>query len=178
MALYSSSPISLSLSLTHTHAHTHTRTHAHTHTRTHAHDGTCAPFQMHQYQNCNGYPSACIGANNKLVGHEAAQGLGAPMAGQCEVNPLTGEWWSLPAAGRCSNTSLPGENGCTWRATRVKTIDSKCLFTERGFADLCRQEARAPFAKASAAFRAAFLSSDPTNGGCPALPGPGVASMA
>merc|ERR1711907_789657 len=49
-----------------------------------------------QYQNCNGYdPSVCIGANDRLVVHEAAMGMGYPIAGQCQANPLTGEWWSL-----------------------------------------------------------------------------------
>jgi hypothetical protein len=33
--------------------------------------------QMGQYQNCNDYPPQCFGTNDWLVGHEAAQGLGA-----------------------------------------------------------------------------------------------------
>ena len=60
-----------------------------------------------QYQNCNGYGDehVCLGANTALVGHEAAEGLGAPAGGQCTNNPEVGEWWSLPMAAECLGAS-------------------------------------------------------------------------
>ena len=123
-----------------------------------------------QYQNCNGYPPQCFGAENYYVGHEAAQGLGLPMGGQCEVNNATGEWYSLPAGGKCAAGASPGAAGrCTWAPTRVKTIDSACLFQQRGFAAACKADGRAPFASAAEKFRLAFASEDPSKGGCPAL---------
>ena len=121
-----------------------------------------------QYQNCNGYPSLCFGNEHFWVGHEAALGLGAPMAGQCSTNPLVGEWFSLPAGGKCADGALPGDGSCTWRAWRVKTIDSKCLFAH-GYIDACRADGRAPFAQAKRHFSAAFASEDESAGGCPAL---------
>ena len=57
---------------------------------------------------------------------------------------------------------------------RTKTIDSKCLFTQQGFAAACRNESRAPFTEATAIFLQAFAEDDPSKGGCPALAGPAV----
>lgn len=125
-----------------------------------------------QYQNCNGYGDehVCLGANTALVGHEAAEGLGAPAGGQCTNNPEVGEWWSLPMAAECLGAGQAPGDDCSWKkAARLKTINSKCLFEQHGFADLCKSERRSPFAKASAAFLAAFASEDVTKGGCPAL---------
>ena len=127
-----------------------------------------------QYQNCNGYPPVCLGASDFYVGHEAAQGLGLPAGGQCTENPETGEWWSLPAGGECAAGEVPGGGSCTWSAVRTKTIDSKCLFTQQGFAAACRNESRAPFTEATAIFLQAFAEDDPSKGGCPALAGPAV----
>ena len=44
-----------------------------------------------QYLNCNAYGAEnhCMGANDRLVGREAALGLGAPLAGQCDANEAT-----------------------------------------------------------------------------------------
>ena len=131
--------------------------------------------QYGQYQNCNNYPPTCIGANDFFVGHEAAYGLalpplsGLPATGQCEKNNLVGEWYSLPERGECNATSQPGDGSCTWRATRKKTIDSKCLFQEQHFEELCRKDERAPFPSAVAAFENAFASEDASKGGCPHL---------
>jgi len=124
-----------------------------------------------QYQNCNGYPSTCFGNEHFWVGHEAALGQGSPSGGQCEDNPLTGEWYSLPVGGKCAAGAAPGDGSCTWTASRVKTIDAKCLFA-RGFIDACTAEMRAPFPNASKIFAAAFTSDDASAGGCPPLPGP------
>ncbi|KAL1520421.1 hypothetical protein AB1Y20_022005 [Prymnesium parvum] len=125
--------------------------------------------QYGQYLNCNGYPSECLGANNFLVGHEAAQGQGFPEAGQCNENPLVGEWWALPEGGKCADGATPGDGTCSWRATRLKTIDSPCLFDQLGFVDTCRKEGRAPFAQSSKLLVKAFAQ-DSVHGGCPALP--------
>ena len=72
---------------------------------------------------------------------------------------------------RCRKSGLQApSDDCSWKkAARLKTINSKCLFEQHGFADLCKSERRSPFAKASAAFLAAFASEDVTKGGCPAL---------
>ena len=76
-----------------------------------------------------------------------------------------------PAPVHLSNrrSQAPGQ-GCSWKkSARLKTIDSKCLFQQHGFADLCKLEKRAPFAKARDAFKAAFFEEDVTKGGCPAI---------
>lgn len=125
--------------------------------------------QMGQYQNCNGYPPKCIGANDYLVGHEAAQGLGQPAGGQCVDNPQTGEWWSLPEGGRCKGGATPAGGACTWSARREKTIDAKCLLDQLGFKQACARGKRAPFAEATKIFLGAFAADDPKHGGCPPL---------
>jgi len=124
-----------------------------------------------QYQNCNGYPPKCLGAENFWVGHEAPDALGLPMGGQCISNAKVGEWYSLPAGGKCVGAARPGDGSCTWRATRVKTIDSHCLFEEvsPSFKSACSAEQRAPFEKATVVFEQAFASGDVARGGCPAL---------
>jgi len=118
-----------------------------------------------QYQNCNGYPSDCQGTNTYYIGREAALGLGYPLAGQCQNNPLTGNWLSLPIDGQCfPNTSTLGIN-CTWSATRIKTINSTCLFDDLDFNAACATDGRAPFYNATNTFLTAF--SQPISGGCP-----------
>ena len=137
-----------------------------------------------QYQNCNGYPPKCLGSENFWVGHEAAMGLGPASgdagdglaAGQCVDNPLVGEWYSLPAGGKCKAGQEPGDGTCSWRARRVKTIDSKCLFQPSyGFFDACVAQYRAPQTGAAKILRMAFDSDVAADGGCPALPGPEAA---
>jgi len=125
--------------------------------------------QLGQYQNCNGYPPQCLGAENYLVGHEAAQGLGSPIGGQCKTNSLTGEWWSLPPGGRCEGSATPEGGTCTWKATRTKTIDSKCLLDLHGFKAACAADGRAPFAKATKIFLQALAKDEISEGGCPPL---------
>ena len=128
--------------------------------------------QVGQYQNCNGYdPASCLGNNNHWVGHEAAMAMGYPTAGQCQDNPLVGEWWSLPVAGRCAASVAPdgSATGCSWQATRTKTIDGECLFKQHGYEAKCREDGRSPFKKAAAAFLAAFASDDVSKGGCPPI---------
>eukprot|EP01062_Namystynia_karyoxenos_P006705 TRINITY_DN1234_c0_g1_i1.p1 TRINITY_DN1234_c0_g1~~TRINITY_DN1234_c0_g1_i1.p1 ORF type:complete len:449 (+),score=108.01 TRINITY_DN1234_c0_g1_i1:73-1347(+) len=122
-----------------------------------------------QYQNCNGYPPVCLGANDWWVGHEAANGLAAPEAGQCQTNPEVGEWWSMPAGGLCKEGHRPGDGACTWRKSRrVKTIDSTCLLAT-GYKAACLKDKRCPFPSATALFNGAFASTDPKRGGCPDL---------
>ena len=123
--------------------------------------------RLGQYQNCNGYPPVCLGAEDFWVGHEAALGLGTPKGGQCQANPLTGEWWSLPKGGQCAPGTTPDGVHCTWTHKRIKSIDSACLFDERGYVDACKADGRAPFAAAQRVFQAAFESDDPAAGGCP-----------
>jgi len=126
--------------------------------------------QWGQYQNCNGYPSRCIGMNDFLVGREAALNLGYPYAGQCTKNELTGNWFSLPVSGQCAEGGSPGDGSCTWRITRrVKTIDSLCVTKTHGMRAACALEGRAPFSKAQGVFQAAFASEDSRAGGCPAI---------
>ena len=125
-----------------------------------------------QYQNCNGYPPLCLGAEDFWVGHQAAYALGLPAAGQCGNNTPVGEWFSLPKGGQCAHGVKPDGSTCTWTTTRVKTVDSACIFHKQAFLDACQSDGRAPFAKATALFQAAFASDDPAEGGCPPLPGP------
>ena len=131
-----------------------------------------------QYQNCNGYPSKCIGDEHFYVGHEAGMALGpsdahARAAGQCTENPLVGEWYSLPFGGKCAEGHTPGDGTCSWYALRVKTIDSACLFRPAaGFFAACKADGRAPYASAAKLFALAFQKDAPAEGGCPALPGP------
>ena len=125
-----------------------------------------------QYQNCNGYPPLCLGAEDFWVGHQAAYALGLPEAGQCGNNTPVGEWFSLPKGGQCAAKTQPDGSTCTWATTRVKTVDSACVFHKQAFLDACQSDGRAPFAKATAIFLAAFASDDPAEGGCPPLPGP------
>ena len=92
-------------------------------------------------------------------------------AGQCDANPLVGEWWSLPAGGECAPGATPGDGSCTWRATHVKTVASSCLFdARRGFVDECKKQDRAPYTQPKKILQAAF--DDVKAGGCPAIPGP------
>ena len=130
--------------------------------------------QYGQYANCNGYPSACVGANDFYVGHEAAFGLyyadgpsDLPPGGQCTQNPSSASGFSSRRRAVRERHAVPGDGTCTWRATRIKTIDSKCLFEEHHFEALCRKEARAPFSSAVGAFEKAFASDDAQAGGCP-----------
>ena len=126
-----------------------------------------------QYQNCNFYgaKNQCYGNEHFWVGHEAALGMGDVNGGQCVVNPLVGEWFSLPEGGKCADGAAPGDGSCTWAAKRIKTIDSQCLFGH-GFLAACKIDGRAPFVAAQKVFLNAFASIDPAQGGCPALPGP------
>ena len=88
------------------------------------------------------------------------------------VSPQVGEWYSLPLGGHCPPGVTPDGKACTWRASRVKTIDSHCLLGH-GFIDHCLAgDKRAPFVSAEKSYVAAFASVDPAKGGCPALPGP------
>jgi hypothetical protein len=131
-----------------------------------------------QYQNCQGWGTErkCAGDEHFWVGHEAALAMGYPIAGQCETNDLTGEWYSLPKGGECKGSATPGDGTCTWRATHVKTVDAGCMLDEQhGFAQSCVAEKRAPFAQTARIFTSAFASDEPSKGGCPPLPGPAAA---
>lgn len=134
-----------------------------------------------QYQNCNGYGAAnrCISQETYLVGRETPEYIKQPgqtaLHRQCgPMDPLLGQWFSLPAGGECKGGAAPSdkpasEGGCSWRrAERVKTVDgSGCLITTHDFKSLCSTDARDPFPSATAAFLAAFASEDASKGGCP-----------
>jgi len=122
-----------------------------------------------QYQNCNGYPSNCLGDEHFAVGHAAAQNLGRPVLGQCQLNPETGEWFSLPVGGECPASVTPDFKQCSWRKTRVKTIDSKCLFDTHNFRSMCEVDGQAPFKAATDIFSQAFSSDNVSDGGCPPI---------
>ena len=128
-----------------------------------------APKTSSTLQNCNGYPPTCFGANDVLVGHEAAQALGNHAGGQCQTNPLVGEWWSLPERGRCVGDDTPEKGSCSWKATKKKTIDSTCLFDLLKFKEACKADGRAPFSSATNIFLSAFAKNDPAEGGCPPI---------
>jgi len=59
-----------------------------------------------------------------------------------------------------------GTNGCTWRATPVKTISLACLYNDRGVSGMvCTSPSQ--FSRAVKALDAAFATSNPLKGGCP-----------
>mmetsp|Transcript_19770 Transcript_19770/g.62239 ORF Transcript_19770/g.62239 Transcript_19770/m.62239 type:complete len:421 (+) Transcript_19770:61-1323(+) len=130
-----------------------------------------------QYQNCNGYPSSCAGENDFYVGKEAALGLGYPSAGQCTANNLTGNWYSLPERGQCSDFADVGDN-CSWAVSHVKTINGTCLLYDLGFLDKCADDGQAPFRTAERTFDAAFTYDDPAQGGCSPLSYPDQVHLA
>jgi len=123
-----------------------------------------------QYQNCNGYPAKCQGANNFWVGRETAMylGPGDAKARQCgPANRLTGMWLSLPEGGKCSPGHRPGDGSCTWRGRPVKTINGSCVLSRgKAFEAACKASARAPFPQPAVLFLEAFASDDPAQGGC------------
>ncbi|EGD79407.1 hypothetical protein PTSG_09819 [Salpingoeca rosetta] len=121
-----------------------------------------------QYEQCNGYPGACIGDQLPPVGREASFGI-KTRGGQCTNNTDVGSWFSLPESGLCP----PGEklslaNNCTWRInTRVKTIDGKCLLKDQGMLQSCVKEAHVPFPRTTEILVKAFKHDDKKKGGCP-----------
>ena len=119
-----------------------------------------------QYQNCNGYPSRCMGISTYYVGREAALGLGAPLAGQCDDNELTGNWFSFGVDGECKDGLVLGVN-CTWEATRIKTVNGDCLIKDNDYLATCALDGQAPFYLAQKALEDAFLSIE--DGGCPPI---------
>lgn len=127
-----------------------------------------------QYQNCNGYPSHCLGRNDALVGREAALNLGYPQAGQCTDNHLSGVWYSLPVGGECPPGGSPGDGSCSWRVNhRIKTIDSTCMTQGQKWLSVlkvaCANDKRAPFATAEQIFMAAFEEDKNATGWCPGV---------
>ncbi len=113
---------------------------------------------MHAHT-CTPTPRICTGRNDIAVGREASFGvkddwyvrsqsqpssstahtysLTTPhsSSGQCSDNSDVGDWFSLPAFGKCATADQPFDmnKNCTWRINqRVKTIDSKCLFEVQG----------------------------------------------
>jgi hypothetical protein len=126
--------------------------------------------KMGQYQNCNGYVTPkCLGKEGFLVGHEAAFYLGNsdPTTRQCHSNPLSGEWFSLPAGGRCDGNKTIEGGQCTWQAKIRNTIDSECLFDKHDFKAACVADGHAPFPSATRIFLRAFAENDVAKGGCP-----------
>eukprot|EP01102_Stenamoeba_stenopodia_P003008 TRINITY_DN1293_c0_g6_i1.p1 TRINITY_DN1293_c0_g6~~TRINITY_DN1293_c0_g6_i1.p1 ORF type:complete len:506 (-),score=98.62 TRINITY_DN1293_c0_g6_i1:108-1625(-) len=121
-----------------------------------------------EYAFCNF--GSCILGDEHLVGREAANGLGQPLAGQCVDNGLVGTWYSLPVAAGCQANQSIGDNGCTWKVLqRSKTINASCLL-EQGIENVCKEEIdQIPFLNTQKMFAAAFLSDDPSQGGCPPI---------
>eukprot|EP00933_Yihiella_yeosuensis_P054974 TRINITY_DN5359_c0_g1_i1.p1 TRINITY_DN5359_c0_g1~~TRINITY_DN5359_c0_g1_i1.p1 ORF type:complete len:437 (-),score=55.18 TRINITY_DN5359_c0_g1_i1:336-1646(-) len=111
----------------------------------------------------------CYGSTGQLVGRESALGLGrGAIQGQCSTNDDVGSWFSFPAEGECATDATIGHNGCTWKATPLRTVSAACIMNDRGLGKSCtREHGRAPMLNSAALFQSALASSDPAKGGCP-----------
>jgi len=114
----------------------------------------------------------CWRHTGKHVGRERALGLGAGAAqGQCSDIEETGSWLSLPDIGECPAGTAVATDGCTWSATRVRSVRAGCIIKDRVLQDICAQElGHAPMLKSVAIFAAALETSDLAKGGCPDAP--------
>mmetsp|Transcript_64390 Transcript_64390/g.181574 ORF Transcript_64390/g.181574 Transcript_64390/m.181574 type:complete len:434 (-) Transcript_64390:385-1686(-) len=132
-----------------------------------------------QYALCifQGGKNVCYGHTGKHVGRESALGLGKGAAqGQCSANEEIGNWFSFPDVGECVPGAAVGTNGCTWRATPVRSVLAGCIIKDMGLQAMCALErGHAPMLKSAAIFAAALETSDPAKGGCPdaSASGPG-----
>jgi len=119
-----------------------------------------------QYALCNF--NVCVAEQHHLVGQEAPSGF-THDGGQCNLTTGLGNWYSLDDGGKCSPDSPVGTDGCTWQELALnKTITASCL-TQIGFFNACIADGGPPFLKAASVFEGAFLSDDPSKGGCPAV---------
>jgi len=126
-----------------------------------------------QYALCNF--NVCVAQQHNLVGQEAADGL-FPNGGQCQANENVGNWYSLDDVGKCAEGMPVGTDGCTWRVLAInKTITSTCL-NQIGFYNACLADGGVPYTGATAVFEGAFLSDNPSQGGCPAITPPSSSS--
>ena len=114
-------------------------------------------------------------SNNYSVGRHVATFWGTcgdiiNATGQCTPNTETGSWYSLPSQGECGSGS-----NCTWRVIEVgKTVLVQCLLAQ-GLKESCTKAT--PVQPSGCAYRAtanlmhrALVASDPTQGGCAAVP--------
>jgi hypothetical protein len=77
----------------------------------------------------------------------------------------------LNGAAECLGSQNIGDNGCAWKFVSIeKSISLDCL-EQIGFLDACAEDNFTfPFANSATALINAFEESDPSSGGCPALP--------
>eukprot|EP00929_Paragymnodinium_shiwhaense_P057846 TRINITY_DN28974_c0_g1_i1.p1 TRINITY_DN28974_c0_g1~~TRINITY_DN28974_c0_g1_i1.p1 ORF type:complete len:430 (-),score=59.69 TRINITY_DN28974_c0_g1_i1:498-1787(-) len=121
----------------------------------------------------------CMGNTGKQIGRQSAEGLGeGPVQGQCSPNNDTGSWFSFPEEGQCAPGAKVGDDGCTWRATPLRTVSAACVLHGRGLQQACEQErGHAPLLRSAAIFEAALASADPAKGGCPDVEDYGLNSL-
>lgn len=131
-----------------------------------------------QYANCRrsattgnrsanrGRRTECYLGDAFQVGRQAPYNHDEPT--QCGSNEATGSWYSLPARGRCAEGSEIGEDGCTWKATRKRSVSGKCV-RDRGLIAKCKDKAAA-----TAILINALASSESQQGGCPDVAVPDV----
>jgi len=117
-----------------------------------------------QYALCN--YNVCVSLQHHLVGQEVPDGI-LNNGGQCDLNSGLGNWYSFVEESKCPPKVAVGTNGCTWQPLSLnKTINVECLI-QIGFFNACLEDGGVPFTKATAVFEGAFLSDDPSKGGCP-----------
>lgn len=120
-------------------------------------------------------------SNNFSVGRHIATYWGGTCGGvinatgQCTPNTQTGSWYSLPSYGQCVRHLSPVHSNCTWRVLAVgKTVRTTCLLSNDLTAS-CEQPtpvepSGCSYGQTAEVMRRALSSTDPTQGGCAAVP--------
>lgn len=67
----------------------------------------------------------------KAVGRSSAEVLEGPNGeiGQCAENLDAGSWFAFPAEGKCKDSQSVGDDGCTWKVTNFKAIETLCMMS-------------------------------------------------
>ena len=69
-----------------------------------------------------------VGRRRAVFYGECGQYSPKGQIGQCSPNSATGNWYSFPAKGECTEGTAVGAGGCTWRVVQlVKTVAASCL---------------------------------------------------
>jgi len=58
--------------------------------------------------------------------------------------PNNGNWMAFPAAGECTTAQLPGQGGCTWKASTVAQVATMDLLTDMGLYSCSIQGVNSP----------------------------------
>ena len=120
-------------------------------------------------------------SNNVSVGRHVATFWGGTCGGvinatgQCTPNTQTGSWYSLPSDGQCDRHLSAVHSNCTWRIISVrKTVRTTCLLSN-GLTASCEnptpvEPSGCSYGQTAEVMRRALSFTDPTQGGCAAVP--------